>query len=136
MKNVNFDLMIENWTSWKSWISISWNSTSWPWVVTLHVWTQQLYCTEFDGSGDWNRRLKVFLIKSFIIFSIFFRRSKVEKSLFSTFNLLKNFFDLVNFRRSNLKMRLLTSWLFFRPPEKCDFRSPEIWSLDYSSRIY
>jgi hypothetical protein len=32
MKNVNFDLMIENSTLWKSWISISWNSTSWPWV--------------------------------------------------------------------------------------------------------
>ena len=29
MKKENFDLMIDNSTSWKSWILISWNSTSW-----------------------------------------------------------------------------------------------------------
>jgi len=28
----NFDLMNKNSTSWKSWILISWNLTSWPWV--------------------------------------------------------------------------------------------------------
>jgi hypothetical protein len=30
MNKLHFDLMIENLTSWKSWISISWNLTSWP----------------------------------------------------------------------------------------------------------
>jgi len=30
MNKLNFDLMIKNSTSWKSWILISWNSTSWP----------------------------------------------------------------------------------------------------------
>jgi hypothetical protein len=29
MNKLNFDLMIKNSISWKSWISISWNSTSW-----------------------------------------------------------------------------------------------------------
>jgi hypothetical protein len=31
----------------------------------------------------------------------FFRRLKVAKNAFSTFDLLKNSFDLMNFRRSN-----------------------------------
>ncbi len=30
MNKHNFDLMIKNLISWKSWILISWNSTSWP----------------------------------------------------------------------------------------------------------
>ncbi len=29
----NFDLMIDNLISWKGWILISWNLTSWPWVI-------------------------------------------------------------------------------------------------------
>ncbi len=29
----NFNLMINNLISWKSWILISWNSTSWPWAL-------------------------------------------------------------------------------------------------------
>jgi len=33
----NFDLMIKVSTSRKSWILISWNSTSWPWVQGLMV---------------------------------------------------------------------------------------------------
>ncbi len=37
MKKENFDLMIDNSTSWKSWILISWNSTSWPPVSYIKV---------------------------------------------------------------------------------------------------
>ena len=33
MNKHNFDLMIENSISWKSWILISWNSTSWSFPV-------------------------------------------------------------------------------------------------------
>ncbi len=33
----NFDLMIKNLTYWKSWILISWNLTSWPWVLYTHM---------------------------------------------------------------------------------------------------
>ncbi len=51
MKNENFDLMINNLTSWKSWILISWNSTSWPplnwrnFGFFLTTWTDMdLFC--------------------------------------------------------------------------------------------
>jgi hypothetical protein len=47
------------------------------------------------------RRLKVsfFMRSKVLYFSTFFRRSKVEKALFQTFNLLKNLFATSLIRR-------------------------------------
>jgi hypothetical protein len=44
MNKLNFDLMIENLISWKSWISISWNSTSWTFpfsILSGKTWKRQ-----------------------------------------------------------------------------------------------
>ncbi len=39
----NFNLMINLSTSWKSWISISWNLTSWPWVNYYRSCLKSIY---------------------------------------------------------------------------------------------
>ncbi len=51
MNKHNFDHMIKNLISWKSWISISWNLTFWPWVFQptfrikiLLIWRRCFYC--------------------------------------------------------------------------------------------
>jgi hypothetical protein len=43
LNKLNFNLMIKNLTSWKSWILISWNSTSWPWVIFLRIILPDVY---------------------------------------------------------------------------------------------
>ncbi len=45
MNQLNFDLMIKNLISWKSWILISWNLTSWLFPIHTAFWhTSKLWC--------------------------------------------------------------------------------------------
>jgi hypothetical protein len=57
----NFDLMIDNLISWKSWISISWNLTSWPWASCTLLYYLCPHC--HLNCVSWNS----FVMKNFLM---------------------------------------------------------------------